>query len=358
MSAKIRSALASPTVSHPWRPKIVHLLEPQDSEQHVAAFARAVCSGLAGEPKTLPWGYFYDEAGSRLFDAICELPEYYLTCTEDAILCRHASDMIDGLASAGERESRIEPTIIELGSGSALKTQRLIAAALKRQGRLHYVPIDVSASALEDSARRLTRQFPLLKVTGFVADYRSGLERIMSRARGPRLIVFLGSSLGNYEPEAAVELLSMIRQTMRPDDSLLLGTDLAKERSVLEAAYNDSRGVTAAFNLNLLRRINRELGADFPVDAFEHRAIYDADRGRVEMHLVSTREQTVTIAASRSAFSFAAGESIHTESSHKYTPEMLSHLRTAAGFVEDAAWVDNRGWFRLQLWRPGGAARG
>ena len=355
MSAKFRSVLVPATVHHAGRPKIVHLLEPQESAEHVAGFASAVCLGLAGEPKSLPWGYFYDEAGSRLFDAICELPEYYLTRTEDAILRGYARAMTVGLA--GDSEDCLEPTIIELGSGSALKTQRLIAAALGRHDRLHYVPIDVSASALEESARRLTRQFPMLRITGYVADYRRGLERIMSRARGPRLIVFLGSSLGNYDQQAAVEILSMIRQTMRPDDSLLLGTDLAKERSVLEAAYDDSRGVTAAFNLNLLRRINRELGADFPLDAFCHRATYDADRGRVEMHLVSNRDHTVTISAARTAFRFAAGETVHTESSHKYTPEMLSTLRTAASFVEDAAWTDDRGWFRLQLWRPGEAAR-
>ena len=250
----------------------------------------------------------------------------------------------------------LEPTIIELGSGSALKTQRLIAAALRCQSRLHYVPIDVSAAALEDSARRLTRQFPSLKVTGFVADYREGLERIMERAEGPRLVVFLGSSLGNYEQAAAAELLDVIRRTMRPEDSLLLGTDLAKERSVLEAAYDDSQGVTAAFNKNLLVRINRELDADFLLDAFEHRAIYNADLGRVEMHLVSTREQTVTIPAAGAAFHFAEGETIHTESSHKYTREMLLNLSTVAGFVQDAAWIDDRGWFQLQRWRPGSQA--
>ena len=252
----------------------------------------------------------------------------------------------------------MEPTIIELGSGSAQKTQRLISAVLRRLGRLHYVPIDVSATALEESACRLTRQFPTLKVTGYVADYRSGLERIMSRARGLRLVVFLGSSLGNYEEEAAVELLSMIRKTMRPDDFLLLGTDLAKDPAMLEAAYDDSRGVTAAFNLNLLRRINRELGADFQLDAFEHRATYCPDRGRVEIHLVSTREQTVGIAAALSDFRFASGELIHTESSHKYTPEMLANLRNEAGFAEHAAWTDDRGWFRVQLWRPEAAAGG
>ena len=349
MPAQPRSAASSPTVSRsPW-PRIVRLIEPRENNTHLAGFARAVQSGLNCQPKSLPWAFFYDEEGSRLFEAICELPEYYLTRTEDGILRRYADEMVAGLATGGD--VGLEPTIIELGSGSAVKTQRLLAATLRRHGRLHYVPIDVSASALEDSAQRLTRRFPELKVTGYVADYRRGLERIMARADGPRLIVFLGSSLGNYEMEAAVELLTMIGQTMRPDDRLLLGTDMAKERSLLESAYDDSRGVTAAFNFNLLRRINRELEADFAVEAFEHRAVYHPDRGRVEMHLLSTREQTVRIKAANMTVRLAEGETIHTENSHKYTAEILSYLQSRAGFMEEAAWTDERGWFRLQRWR-------
>jgi dimethylhistidine N-methyltransferase len=334
------------------------LIEPEESEAHVAAFAGAVRSGLLSEPKTLPWSYFYDEEGSRLFEAICRLPEYYLTRTEDAILRRDAEAMVDCLdpgpgrdEGEGEEEDEATPTIVELGSGSAFKTQRLIAAGLHRYGRLHYVPIEVSPTALEDSARRLGRRFPSLRVTGYVADYRRGLERITSRAKGPRLIVFLGSSLGNYEPAAAADLLAMIAGTMHPADRLLLGTDLAKDRALLEAAYDDAAGVTAAFNLNLLRRINRELGADFQVEAYRHRADYRPDRGRVEMHLVSACRQTVHVPAAELTIRFEEGESIHTESSHKYTSEMLLHLANAAGFVEEAAWTDRRGWFRLQCWR-------
>jgi L-histidine N-alpha-methyltransferase len=349
LTANPRSASQSSTVSRYRSPGIVRLLAPQEKKSHLAAFASAVQSGLSCQPKSLPWSFFYDQEGSRLFEAICELPEYYLTRTEDGILRRHADAMVAGLA--GGRDAGLEPTIIELGSGSAVKTQRLIAAGLRRHDRLHYVPIDVSSSALEDSAQRLTRRFPSLWVTGYVADYRRGLERIMARAKGPRLIVFLGSSLGNYEMEAAVELLTMIGQTMRPDDRLLLGTDMAKERSLLESAYDDSRGVTAAFNLNLLHRINRELEADFAVDAFEHRAVYHPDRSRVEMHLVSTREQTVHIRAAGMTIRLAEGESIHTENSHKYTAEILADLQSRAGFVEEAAWTDERGWFRLQHWR-------
>ncbi|MGZ3388845.1 MAG: L-histidine N(alpha)-methyltransferase [Isosphaeraceae bacterium] len=349
MSAKPHSATSSSTVSRSRWPRIARLVEPQENKTHLAAFARAVQSGLSCQPRSLPWAFFYDDEGSRLFEAICELPEYYLTRTEDGILRRHADEMVAGLAAGGD--TGLEPTIIELGSGSAVKTQRLLAAGLRQHDRLHYVPIDVSPSALEDSAQRLTRHFPELKVTGYVADYRRGLERIMARAKGPRLIVFLGSSLGNYEMDAAVELLTMIGQTMRPDDRLLLGTDMAKERSLLESAYDDPRGVTAAFNLNLLRRINRELGADFAIEAFEHRAVYHPDRGRVEMHLLSTRDQIVHLAAAGMTVRLAAGEMIHTENSHKYTPETLSYLQSRAGFVEEAAWTDERGWFRLQHWR-------
>jgi dimethylhistidine N-methyltransferase len=326
----------------------VHLIEPRQSEQHIAAFAEAVRSGLVSRPKTLPWPYFYDAEGSKLFEAICQLPEYYLTRTEDSILRRHADAMVTELEIANDGD---EPTVIELGSGSAQKTQLLIAAGLQHYGRLHYVPIDLSPSALEESARRLNRRFPSLRVTGYVADYRRGLERIMARSRDPRLIVFLGSSLGNYDMDSAIELLTMISDTMREGDRFLLGTDMAKDRALLEAAYNDAQGITSCFNLNLLHRINRELGADFRVEAFEHRAVYEPDCGRVEMYLQSKRDQSVRIPATGLTVHFAQGESIHTENSHKYTTEVLALLRSGTGFIEESAWTDDRKWFRLQRWR-------
>ena len=327
MASNSRRAPARLSTSQARRPAIVRLVDRHESQEHLAHFAEAVRSGLLSEPKTLPWTFFYDEAGSRLFEAICELPEYYLTRTEDAILREDAAEMVDCLDPGADEEA----TIVELGSGSAVKTQRLIAAGLHRYGRLHYVPIDVSPSALEDSARRLARRFPSLRVTGYIADYRRGLERITARSRGPRLIVFLGSSLGNYDMGPAAELLTMVARTMRPADRLLLGTDLAKDRAVLEAAYDDAQGITAAFDLNLLHRINRELGANFRVESFTHRATYRPDRGRVESHLVSTREQTVQVPAADLTVRFLRGETIHTENSHKYTPEMLAGLADSAG---------------------------
>ena len=233
-----------------------------------------------------------------------------------------------------------------------MKTQRLIAAASRRLGRLHYVPIDVSSSALEESARRLTRQFPALKVTGYVADYRSGLERILSRARGPRMIVFLGSSLGNYDQDAAAELLGMIRQTMRPEDTLLLGTDLAKEQSVLEAAYDDAQGVTAAFNLNLLRRINRELGADFAVDAFAHRAELPRRSGPGRDAPGQHPGSDCDHRGRSYGFPVRRGRiDPHGELPQVHSRDALGS-ESAAGFVEDAAWIDDLAWFRLQRRRP------
>lgn len=314
-----------------------------DGESEQAVFSRAVRAGLLQNPKRLPFAYFYDQVGSALFDQICQLPEYYLTRTEDQILCGHAREMISGWSSA--------PTLIELGSGSADKTRRLISAAIHRYGRLHFVPIDVSGSALEDSAKGLVRSFPALRVTGFVGDYHAALGDIPTRIQGPKLFVFLGSSLGNYEPDTAVSLLTGLAEVMGPEDRLLLGTDLVKDTQVLERAYNDARGVTARFNLNLLVRINRELQADFAVDRFRHRAFFRPEFSRVEMHLESTLRQSVSIKSAGVEVSFEEGESIHTENSHKYTEDMLRTLAERSGFVEETSWSDPENWFRVQRWR-------
>lgn len=329
---------ASPRPVASKRLTIVRVPEETVSE----TFAEAVRAGLTADPRTLPCRYFYDAAGSALFEEICELPEYYLTRTEDAILRDHADAMLAGFGEP--------PALVELGSGSSMKTRRLIGAALDAYGDLLYVPIDVSPTILESSAHDLVRDFPHLRVTGYAGDYRGSLVEIARRLRRPKCLLFLGSSLGNYEDVEALELLEGIVRAMRPGDRFLLGTDLAKDRATLEAAYDDSRGVSAEFNRNLLRRINRELGGDFDPMGFDHRATYRPERGRVEMHLVSRKAQRVRIPGADLEIAFAEGDAIHTESAHKYTPERLASLAERAGFVEDAAWTDDRGRSRVQRW--------
>ncbi len=320
-------------------PKIVHVEQNRDA----SAFGLLVRQGLSSMPKTLPCQFFYDEKGSQLFEQICDLPEYYLTRTEDAILRTHATEMVDGFSRA--------PAIVELGSGSSTKTRRLLGAAQNRYRGIHYIPIDVSPSILSESAQTLTRDFPGLHVTGFAADYRVALARLSERLRRPTLFVFLGSSLGNYETHEAIDLLKHVSRAMSPDDALLLGTDLDKDRTVLEAAYDDAQGVSAAFNKNILTRINRELEGDFRLDRFTHKARYNKDLHRVEMHLVSLDEQVVTVQGCRLSVRFWKGESIHTESSHKYTPADLANQADQAGLIEEAAWTDPNSLFRVQRWR-------
>jgi L-histidine N-alpha-methyltransferase len=325
--------------SVPKRLSIVRVPEERNPE----TFAQAVRAGLTSSPKTLPCRFFYDGEGSQLFERICDLPEYYLTRTEDAILREHADAMVTGWPDA--------PVLIELGSGSSTKTRRLIGAALSSYGELHYVPIDVSPTILEASARELVHDFLPLRVTGYAGDYLVALEEIARRIRKPKCIVFLGSSLGNYADAQALALLSHVAALMGPSDRLLLGTDLAKDRATLEAAYDDAQGVTAAFNRNLLVRINRELGGDFDPGSFAHEARYRDDLARVEMHLVSLHAQTVRIPAADLDVVFAAGESIHTENSHKYSLASLASLADRAGFAEEVAWTDTEGRFRVQRWR-------
>lgn len=306
-------------------------------------FGDAVREGLSQPRKTLPCRYFYDHEGSRLFESICDLPEYYLTRAEDAILADHADAMVGGWLRA--------PAMIELGSGSSTKTRRLLGASLEAYGDLHYVPIDVSSTILEASALALVDDFERLRITGYVGDYRGALGEIARRIRGPKLIVFLGSSLGNYEHDEAVALLRDVATAMQPGDRLLLGTDLAKDKATLEAAYDDAQGVSAAFNLNILARINRELGADFAPGAFRHEARYEPARGRVEMHLVSRERQIVRIPGAGIDVAFAEGESIHTENSHKYTLTQLADIASRAGLAEETSWTDAEARFRVQRWQ-------
>jgi dimethylhistidine N-methyltransferase len=313
----------------------------------------AVVDGLSRTPKTLPCRFFYDPKGSELFEKICELPEYYPTRTEHTILERFADSMIDAAVQdlpAGTKAGPI--TILELGSGSSYKTRLLIEAALRAQGSLHYVPIDISGDFLRESADVLLNEYGSrgLQMTAVAAEYHDALTALPPR-EGPRLFLFLGSNIGNFSTGAAVALLSDLRRQMSPEDRLLVGVDLVKEQSVLEAAYNDAAGVTAAFNLNLLTRINREMDTDFDPALWEHRAVFNPEASRMEMWLISRVDQFVTLPNEGLHIAFQEGEGIHTENSHKYTKESFGRLCAAADLSLQETWTDPKEWFASFLLR-------
>lgn len=309
----------------------------------------AVREGLTSRPKRLPAWLFYDQAGSQLFDAITELPEYYLTRTERGIFLA-ASDEIVGQAAEGARLH-----IVELGAGSADKTRLLLKAATGLQGTVQYEPVDVSASALEAARERIEREIAGVTVTPRVMDYTHGdgsrLQLGPVDCRERRLVVYIGSSIGNFEPHQAAKLLRRVRAGLKTGDSFLLGVDLAKDEPTLLAAYDDEAGVTAAFNRNLLVRLNRELDAEFDPEAFAHCARWNAEHSRIEMHLKSRDAQQVRVGALDLTVEFAAGESIHTENSYKFGPGQAEALLAAAGFRAEATWTDARGWFAVCLGR-------
>jgi dimethylhistidine N-methyltransferase len=305
-------------------------------------FAHDVRLGLTASPKTLAPKYFYDALGSQLFEAICLLPEYYLTRSETEIFANHASEIVAKLPGP--------LTIAELGSGSSLKTRLLIEAILKRQNQLHYQPIDISSTILEQSAIMLLGSYQNLRVTALSADYTRGLHSIL-RSKGEKLLIlFLGSNIGNYKPDDALDLLRAIRRSVDHGDGLLLGADLKKSAAVLELAYDDPLGVTKAFNLNLLLRINRELGGDFDVTRFAHRATYNKNLGCIETHLISRLEQKVEIAGLALQVDFYEGETIHTESSYKYDFSQLESLAKSSGFESVGTWLDQNERFSCNLW--------
>jgi L-histidine N-alpha-methyltransferase len=307
-----------------------------EAHPHVGSFAEDVRRGLTARPKALSPKYFYDSLGSRLFEAITELPEYYPTRAEAEIFRDHAGE----IASALDGRLRL----VELGSGDAQKTRLLIEAILARQGDLDYLPIDISRSAVEQSGDRLLGAYPELRITAYVAEYQPALRSLRREPLAPEvartLVLFLGSTIGNLDPPERIDLLRDVRALLRPGDGLLLGTDLKKDEDVLLAAYDDALGVTAAFNRNLLVRINRELGGEIDLATFRHRVRYDRDRGRIEMHLESRRDQLVSIRGLGLEVGFAAGETIHTESSYKFDPAQIADLAAATGFAPRRTWTD------------------
>ena len=308
-------------------------------------FANDVRAGLTARPKRLAPKYFYDALGSHLFEAICHLPEYYLTRAETEILTRYSAEIVQQVTGSVNLAN-----LVELGSGSAVKSRYLIRALLESQSHLHYQPIDISASMLADSSAALLSEFPGLRITAVAGDYTHGLNLIQRQPGDRVLVLFLGSNIGNYDPAESRALIGSVRAGIQHGDALLLGADLKKSAGVLEAAYDDSLGVTAAFNLNLLVRINRELDGKFDVSRFAHRAFYNALQGRIEIHLESLVEQDVEIGALGLSIPFAEGETIHTENSYKYDESGLRELASDTGFSIARSWFDARGQFSCNLW--------
>lgn len=300
-----------------------------------------VYRGLTARPKRLsPW-LFYDQRGSELFEQITQLPEYYLTRTERGIFSDHADDIV-AAAAAGKRL-----TVIELGAGTASKTGLLLGAAVRKQKTVTYRAIDVSESALNEARRTIQESLPEVTVETRVGDYTEGLGDIESTGR--KLVLYIGSSIGNFEPSDAAQLLVSVRRQLSRGDKLLLGVDHVKDRTTLRLAYDDAAGVTAAFNLNLLARMNRELGANFNPRRFRHRVLWNHERSRMEMHLESLLAQQVSIAALELNIRLQSGETIHTENSYKFTPDSVGELLERGGFTVENCWTDRKQWFGVYL---------
>jgi L-histidine Nalpha-methyltransferase len=302
-----------------------------------------VLTGLTRRPKTLsPW-LFYDDAGSRLFEEITDLPEYYVTRTERRILAQHADEIV--AAAAGDRRL----SMIELGAGTATKTGLLLKAAVRLQGQVTYSPIDVSETALEEARIRLETELPQVSVAPIVADYTEGMRQNGATPSERRLVLYIGSSIGNFSPPDAVALLRNVRAQLAPGDCLLLGTDMVKDTRTLLAAYDDAAGVTAQFNLNVLTRLNRELDARFNLHLFRHQARWNEQQSRIEMHLESLLGQKVPICALDMEVRFTVGETIHTENSYKFTDQKVDALLARSGFRLRQRWSDENKWFKVYL---------
>ena len=303
--------------------------------------ARDVRQALTAPVKSLPCKYFYDQQGMALFEQICGLPEYYLTRVETAILKNQADRIIELCPS--------DLALIELGSGSSTKSRYLIEPCLARQKQLIYYAIDISPGALETGVRQLLQEYPHLQVVGLVGDFADGLSYLANHASGPRLVAFLGSTVGNFTEEEIAGFFTMLRRHLRPADRFLLGVDLLKDPGVLEGAYDDSQGITAKFNLNILARLNREVSANFDLAAFRHRALFNHERSRVEMHLVSLRDQHVRIGDLGLEIDFHQGETIHTEHCYKYSRAGMELLLASNGFQVLSRFTDPQDQFCLFL---------
>jgi L-histidine Nalpha-methyltransferase len=302
-------------------------------------FLRDVLAGLRARPKTLPCKYFYDRRGVELYTEICRLDEYYPTRTERRILAQH------GAAIAARLGRRC--TLVEYGSGSVDKLEPLLSHL---DAPAAYVPVDLSRSLLDHTVQMMAERFPALQVRPVCADFVRPFAVPDAAGSERTVVLFPGSTIGNFRPAEALPLLDGMRRLCAPDGRALIGIDLQKDPAVLVSAYDDARGVTAAFNLNLLSRINRELGGDFDLAQFRHRAVFNEAEGRVEMHLVSRTEQTVHLDGH--TIDIAAGEGVQTENCYKYTRDGFAELAARAGLAVEAAWTDDRDWFAVVLLKP------
>ncbi|MGI0487566.1 L-histidine N(alpha)-methyltransferase [Pantanalinema rosaneae CENA516] len=321
------------------RLQIEVLIHPtQDVAQ--APFGQDVIQGLTQQPKTLPPKYFYDDRGSQLFEQICELPEYYLTRTETSILQNYAAEIA---ATTGVCE------LVELGSGSSTKTRLLLNAYQALGYPLHYIPIDISAGILKDSAHQLLSEYPTLNIHGLVGTYEQALQHLSTPHLPKRLIFFLGSSLGNLNPAECEQFFQQIRSALQPGEYFLLGVDLHKSTELLEAAYNDRQGVTAEFNLNMLQHLNQRFQGDFDLTQFEHWSFYNESLHQIEMHLRSLRSQTIELAALSLTVTFESGETIRTEISRKFNLTATQQQLEEIGLNPLRVWADQNTWFGLLL---------
>ncbi len=320
------------------RLKVRYLLTP-DLELKVED-GKDVIAGLSETPKSLSPRYFYDEVGSQLFEKICELPEYYLTRTEASLLKQYAPE-IARITGACE--------LVELGSGSSTKTRFLLDAYQELSPSLRYIPIDVSAEILEHSARQLLQDYTSLQIEGLVATYEQALGKLNATSFPSRLVFFLGSTLGNLSPEECNLFLEKVNNSLEPGDYFLLGIDLQKPQEVLEAAYNDSQGITAEFNFNMLRHLNWRFRGNFEVNKFAHRAIYNREESQIELYLVSEARQKVYLESLNLEVEFEEEETILTEISRKFSLEEMQQYLSCQGLKSLQAWTDEHRWFGLLL---------
>lgn len=315
--------------------ELVYLLEQEDLHQT----GQELLAGLGRSPKTISPRYFYDEKGSELFEQICELPEYYPTRTEAEILKTVSSEIAELTGNA---------ELIELGSGSSTKT-RFLLDAYQQFDQVSYVPVDVSGSIVEFAAERLFKEYTNLKITGLIGTYEQAIAHLPEPEDLPRMLIFLGSTLGNFPDAARTAFFQNMRQSLRVGDYFLLGVDRHKSADILEPAYDDHAGVTAAFNLNMLNHLNDRYGANFEQDNFRHRAVYNVPERRIEMHLDCLADHNIQFANLDATVEFKAGESILTEISRKFEVDKLKELLAAQGFNTVQVWGDRNDWFSLIL---------